>query len=197
MLSVYLCRVHGIFSMAFEIFTLNERPELRSRIFAAAFQPPFFPEFMVHDRTAKLYFCLFGYAKSLVRHAAEAAKPDEARLREYTDVNFLTQRQIRATGTEPLRLPDSWISARDALDLGLPFNFATTNDTIGGNSGSPVINKDAEVVGLIFDGNIQSLGGEFGFDPEQNRAVAVAVGALREALTKIYHADRIVEELTR
>jgi hypothetical protein len=60
-----------------------------------------------------------------------------------------------------------------------------------------VINKDAEVVGLIFDGNIQSLGGDYGFDPKQNRAVAVAVGALREALAKIYHADRIVDELTR
>jgi hypothetical protein len=103
----------------------------------------------------------------------------------------------RATGTEPYRLPDSWIAAYGALDPTRPFNFATTNDVIGGNSGSPVINKDAEVVGLVFDGNIQSLGGEFGFDPEQNRAVAAAVGALREALTKIYHADRIVDELTR
>jgi Peptidase S46 len=103
----------------------------------------------------------------------------------------------RATGTEPFRLPDSWIAAHGALDLAQPFNFASTNDIIGGNSGSPVINKDAEVVGLIFDGNIQSLGGDYGYDPEQNRAVAVAVGALREALAKIYHADRIVDELTR
>jgi hypothetical protein len=103
----------------------------------------------------------------------------------------------RATGAEPFRLPDSWIAARGALDLAQPFNFASTNDIIGGNSGSPVINKDAEVVGLIFDGNIHALGGDFGFDPEQNRAVAVAVGALREALAKIYHADRIVDELTR
>ena len=99
----------------------------------------------------------------------------------------------------PIRsgLPDSWIAARGALDLAVPFNLATTNDIIGGNSGSPVINRDAEVVGLIFDGNIQSLGGDFGFDPEQNRAVSVAVGALREALAKVYHADRIVDELTR
>jgi Peptidase S46 len=102
-----------------------------------------------------------------------------------------------ATGTEPFRLPDSWIVARGALNLAQPFNFATTNDITDGNSGSPVINRDAEVVGLIFDGNLQSLGGDFGFDPEQNRAVAVAVGALREALAKIYHADRIVDELTK
>jgi peptidase S46-like protein len=103
----------------------------------------------------------------------------------------------RATGADPFRLPDSWIAARGALDLDQPFNIATTNDIIGGNSGSPVINRDAEVVGLIFDGNIQSLGGDFGFDPEQNRAVAVAVGALREALAKVYHADRIVAELAK
>jgi hypothetical protein len=103
----------------------------------------------------------------------------------------------RATGADPFRLPASWTAARGALDPETPFDIATTNDIIGGNSGSPVINRDAEVVGLIFDGNIQSLGGDFGFDPEQNRAVAVAVGALRETLAKVYHADRIVEELAR
>jgi hypothetical protein len=103
----------------------------------------------------------------------------------------------RATGADPFRLPDSWIAARGALDPMVPFNLATTNDIIGGNSGSPVINRDAEMVGLIFDGNIQSLGGDFGFDPAQNRAIAVAVGALRETLAKVYHAERIVEELTR
>ena len=94
-------------------------------------------------------------------------------------------------------LPPRWLKRKDKLDLTVPLNFVLTADIIGGNSGSPVINKDAEVVGLIFDGNIQSLGGDFGFDPVQNRAVAVAVGALREALAKIYHADRIVDELTR
>jgi hypothetical protein len=101
----------------------------------------------------------------------------------------------RATGADPFRLPDSWIAARAAIDMEQPFNLATTNDIIGGNSGSPVINKAAEVIGLIFDGNIESLGGEYGFDPQENRAVAVAVGALREALAKIYHADRLVAEL--
>jgi hypothetical protein len=103
----------------------------------------------------------------------------------------------RATGNEPFKLPDSWFAARAVLDPEQPFNFVTTNDIIEGNSGSPVVNRQAELVGLIFDGNYASLGGTFGFDPETNRAIAVAVGALRTALARIYHADRLVEELGR
>lgn len=101
----------------------------------------------------------------------------------------------RATGAPPFKLPDSWIDAKPRLNLDQKFDMCTTNDIIGGNSGSPVINKDAELVGLIFDGNIQSLGGNFGFDPAVNRSVAVATGAIREALSKIYRADRLVGEL--
>ena len=72
----------------------------------------------------------------------------------------------------------------------------TTNDIIGGNSGSPVIGRNGEVIGLIFDGNIQSLGGDFGYDGSQNRAIAVDVTGITEALKHIYHADRLVKELT-
>ena len=100
-----------------------------------------------------------------------------------------------ATGVDPFRLPDSWNAARKNLDPDTAFDFATTNDVVGGNSGSPVINRAGEVVGLIFDGNIHSLGASFGYEAQQSRAIAVAVGALRETLAKIYHADRIVEEL--
>jgi hypothetical protein len=103
----------------------------------------------------------------------------------------------RATGATPFKLPDSWIAAKPKIDLRQKFNFCTTNDIIGGNSGSPVINKDGEVVGLIFDGDIQSLGGDFGYDGAVNRAVAVDTGAIREALKSIYHADRLVAELSR
>ena len=101
----------------------------------------------------------------------------------------------RHTGEDPFALPKSWLNAKSKLDLSTPLNFATTNDIIGGNSGSPVINKDAQIVGLIFDGNIQSLGGEYGFDERVNRAVAVHSSALLEALQKIYGAGRIAEEL--
>lgn len=103
----------------------------------------------------------------------------------------------RATGAPPYNLPETWLAAQPSLNLDQPMNFVTSNDIIGGNSGSPVINSAGEVVGLIFDGNKQSLGGDFGYDPSRNRAIAVNVGALREALAKVYHADRLVTELAR
>src|SRR5262249_28129650 len=101
----------------------------------------------------------------------------------------------RHTGRDPFALPNSWLKAKSQIHLETPMNFASTNDIIGGNSGSPVIDKEAKVVGLIFDGNIQSLGGAFGFDERVNRAVAVHSSAIIEALDKIYGAKRIVDDL--
>lgn len=101
----------------------------------------------------------------------------------------------RHTGRAPFALPESWIKAKSKLDLETPFNFCSNNDIIGGNSGSPVINKGAEVVGLIFDGNIQSLGGEYGFDESTNRAVAVHSSSILEVLNKVYGAQRIVDDI--
>ncbi len=101
----------------------------------------------------------------------------------------------RETGAYPFNLPESWHKAKDSLDLQTHLDVATTNDIIGGNSGSPLINQAGEAAGLIFDGNIQSLGGDFGYDGTQNRAVAVDVSAIKAALQKIYHADRLVKEL--
>jgi hypothetical protein len=103
----------------------------------------------------------------------------------------------RATGRFPFALPESWLRAKERLNLQTPFNFVTTNDIIGGNSGSPVIDRNAELVGLIFDGNIHSLGGTYGFDPALNRAVAVDSAAILETLDKVYGAARVLEELQR
>ncbi|ATB48093.1 S46 family peptidase [Corallococcus macrosporus] len=100
-----------------------------------------------------------------------------------------------ATGEEPFALPKSWLKNEKALDGTTPMNFVSTNDIIGGNSGSPVINKDAEIVGIVFDGNIHSLGGEYGFDESVNRSVSVHSEAIIESLTKIYGATRLLEEL--
>lgn len=101
----------------------------------------------------------------------------------------------RATGEAPFALPESWVAAHSKLDPAQPFNFATTHDIIGGNSGSPVINKQREVVGLIFDGNLQSLGGDYWYDQRVNRAVAVHSGAIIKALQQVYAADQLVQEI--
>jgi hypothetical protein len=101
----------------------------------------------------------------------------------------------RATGEPPFDLPQSWLKAKDRLTPTTPFDFVTTHDIIGGNSGSPVINRNAEIVGLVFDGNLHSLGGAYGFDLRNNRTVAVDSRALTEALRVVYGADRLVQEL--
>ncbi len=101
----------------------------------------------------------------------------------------------RDTGADPFALPPSWHARKDKIDLNKPFDFVTTHDIIGGNSGSPMINRKGEIVGLIFDGNIHSLGGAFWFDPRYNRAVAVHSSAILEALDKIYGATDLTREI--
>lgn len=86
-------------------------------------------------------------------------------------------------------------AALSNLDLSTPMDFVTTNDIIGGNSGSPVVNRDGELVGLIFDGNIESLAGDFVYDGTKNRAVAVHSAGMLQALRKIYNAGALADEL--
>ncbi len=95
----------------------------------------------------------------------------------------------------PWALPESWRKHKSQIDFKTPFNFVSTCDIIGGNSGSPVINRQAEFVGIIFDGNIQSLVGDFVYDESQNRAVSVHSSAILEALRKIYGAESLASEL--
>jgi hypothetical protein len=96
---------------------------------------------------------------------------------------------------EPFDLPESWKKHKDQLDLNTPYNFVSTPDIIGGNSGSPVINRNGELVGLIFDGNANSLQSDYRYSDEQARAVSVHSAGMLEALRKIYKADAVVSEL--
>jgi hypothetical protein len=96
---------------------------------------------------------------------------------------------------DPFRLPTSWTQQKAQLNLSTPLNFVNTADIIGGNSGSPVVNRAGELVGIIFDGNLQSLVLDYIYTDERARALAVHSQGIAEALKKIYHADRLVSEL--
>ena len=98
---------------------------------------------------------------------------------------------------DPFELPKSWTSKKATLDKDTtPFDFVLTADIIGGNSGSPVVNRANEFVGIIFDGNLQSLPWDYQFDDRQGRALAVHSAGILDALRKVYHADDIVKDLT-
>jgi hypothetical protein len=102
----------------------------------------------------------------------------------------------RATGNRPFKLPASWVDAKENLNPDTRFNFVATLDITGGNSGSPIIAADGALVGLAFDGNIHSIAGNYWFDESMNRAVGLDTTIILEALSTVYGADHLVEELT-
>jgi hypothetical protein len=153
------------------------------------------------ERIAKARFAVYGtsvdpdatFTPRLSYGTVKGFEDGEGKfVQPYTAIGGLFE---RATGAPPYKLPESWLKAKASLNPSLPMNLSTTNDIIGGNSGSPLIDKDAKVIGLIFDGNIFSLGGDYGYDAKQNRAVAVDSHALFEGLQKVYHLNRVVEEI--
>jgi hypothetical protein len=115
----------------------------------------------------------------------------------FTTLGGLYERAAKFEHKFPYNLPPRWMERQKAINLATPFNFVSTNDIIGGNSGSPTINKDRELVGLIFDGNIQSLVGNFDYDESVNRSISVDVRAMLELLRKVFNANEIAEELTK
>lgn len=113
----------------------------------------------------------------------------------YTSLYGLFARHTEFAGEHPFDLPKPWVDALPKLDLKTPYNFVATCDIIGGNSGSPMIDKDQRVVGLIFDGNIEMLGNNFVFDDEISRTVSVHPAIMIEALRKVYSAGKLADEL--
>jgi hypothetical protein len=113
----------------------------------------------------------------------------------FTTFYGLIDRSLSNGGKEPWSLPQRWLHKQSALALATPLNFASTNDSVGGNSGSPVVDRRGEFVGIVFDGNIHSLAWDYFYTDERARCVAVDVRGIVEALKSVYGADALVNEL--
>jgi hypothetical protein len=113
----------------------------------------------------------------------------------FTTLGDLYARSTEMSHRPPFDLPPSWAKRKSRLNLKTPLNFVSTADIIGGNSGSPVLNRAGEFVGIIFDGNLQSLPWDYAFSEQQGRALAVHSAAILEALNKVYGAKALAREL--
>src|SRR5437016_6970429 len=120
---------------------------------------------------------------------------DGKQIAPFTDFAGLYQRSTEHDNKAPFDLPQRWIDKKSNLNLSTHFNFVSDADIIGGNSGSPVVNKAGEFVGIIFDGNIQSLVLDCIYTDKQARAVSVDSAAIIEALRNVYDAQPLVDEL--
>jgi hypothetical protein len=128
--------------------------------------------------------------------AVQGYTENDKKVTPYTTLGGLYARADSFKQEFPYNLPPRWLEKKSSIDLKTPFNFVSTNDIIGGNSGSPTINKNGELVGLIFDGNIQSLVGDFMYDESVNRAISVDSRGMLEVLKKVFGANDLVAELT-
>ena len=132
----------------------------------------------------------YGTVKGWTTESGEQIAP-------FTTLGGTFDRAKARAGDPSFELPQSWIDARAKLPAATPFNFVSTNDIIGGNSGSPIVDADGEVVGLIFDGNLDSLAGDVVFDITRNRAVSVDARGMLEAMRTVYGAQALVDEMTK
>jgi hypothetical protein len=129
--------------------------------------------------------------------AVKGYMEDGKRVTPFTTLGGLYDRAAGFKYEFPYNLPPRWMERKSKVNLSTPFNFVSTDDIIGGNSGSPTINKQGELIGLIFDGNIQSLVGDYIYDESVNRAISVDVRAMTEVLRKVFDANEIADELTK
>jgi hypothetical protein len=152
------------------------------------------------ERLARARFVIYGtsvppdatFTLRLNFGTVKGWREDGRDIEPFTELGRLFE---RATDQDPFRIPTSWLAARPRLDLTTRFNLSTDNDIVGGNSGSPLIDRSGRLVGLMFDGNIHSIAGSYWFDGELNRAVAVDPAIMVEALRKVYRADGLLAEL--
>ena len=161
------------------------------------------PRRQAYSQIAKVKFALEGtstypdatFTLRLSYGAVKGYEEAGKKVAPITTIAGLYERSKAQNNKTPFDLPKLWEKKKANLDLTTPFNFVSTADIIGGNSGSPVVNKAGEVVGLIFDGNIQSLVLDFAYSDEQARAVSVCSQAIIEALRKVYEAGGLADEL--
>ncbi|MEP0773580.1 MAG: S46 family peptidase [Acidobacteriota bacterium] len=155
------------------------------------------------EKLAKARFAVYG--KSLPPDATFTLRLSYGTVKGYpyngtqappwTTLYGLYDRAASFSFRPPFHLPSRWANPPQGVNLATRVNFVTTHDIIGGNSGSPVVNRAGELVGLIFDGNIESLVGRFVYDDTANRAVSVHTAFMTEALARVYGAEALVREL--
>jgi hypothetical protein len=162
------------------------------------------PQRQAYAKIAKARFALFGttqypdatFTLRLAFGPVKGYQENGQSIPWATDFAGLYRRAEEQENREPFHLPPRWQKARQRLNLHTKFNFVAAVDSIGGNSGSPVVNRAGELVGILFDGNIYSLVWDFVYDDEQARSVMVHSAGILEALRQVYGADDLVRELT-
>jgi hypothetical protein len=158
------------------------------------------PEDAASERIARARFAVYGtslppdatFTLRLNFGTVKGWREDGHEVEPFT---YLARLFERATDQEPFRIPDSWTAVRGELAMNTRFNQSSSNDIVGGNSGSPLLDRNARIVGLIFDGNIHSIAGTYWYDPELNRAVSVSPAIIVEALRKVYRANELLAEM--
>jgi hypothetical protein len=163
------------------------------------------PQRQAYGTLANARFAIYGtevypdatFTLRLAFGTVKGYRENGASMAPWTTIAGLYQRSVEHENRDPYTLPASWLDQKGHLDLDTPMNFVATTDIIGGNSGSPVVNRDGELVGIIFDGNLQSLVWDYEYTSLEGRAISVHGSAILEALKNVYHAGSLAEALTR